>query len=86
MITVYDKYVELGQTADLFHAFAPYRDRLLCFFRRHVLQPPDVSPYGKSVLCMAEWDGQRLHSEREIFLGGEDPRVVAHDAKIYVFT
>jgi hypothetical protein len=83
-IPLYYKFVRVGETADLFHSFAPVGNELICAFRRHRIV--DFNEWGtrenfyESQTMLQRFDvatGSPISQPKEAMARGEDPRCIS---------
>jgi hypothetical protein len=90
-IPLYYQLVQAGETADLFHSFAPVGDELICAFRRHRIV--DYAEWGsgenyyESRIMTQRFDistGTPLSAPEEAMAMGEDPRCVSVQGRPFI--
>jgi len=92
-IPIYYKFVHAGETADLFHSFAPVGNELICAFRRHKIV--DFAEWGSSEnfyesrTMLQRFDpstGTPISEPEEAMAAGEDPRCVSVQGRPFVLS
>ena len=92
-IPLYYQFVQAGQTADLFHSFAPVGNELICAFRRHKIV--DFAQWGsgddfyESRIMLQRFDvstGSPLSEPEEVMAAGEDPRCISIGGRAFLFS
>jgi hypothetical protein len=92
-IPIYYKFVRTGETADLFHSFAPDGNELICAFRRHRIV--DFSEWGTGenfyesrtmVQRFDVTDGTPISEPEEAMAMGEDPRCVSIEGRPFILS
>jgi hypothetical protein len=83
-IPLFYRFVPVGDTADLFHSFAPNGNELICAFRRHKIvdfaQWGSAENYYQSKIMLQRFDisqGTPISEPEEAMAMGEDPRCIS---------
>jgi hypothetical protein len=92
-IPTYCQFVRTGETADLFHSFAPVGNELICAFRRHKIV--DFAEWGtaenfyESRIMLQRFDisaGTPISEPEEAMAMGEDPRCVSVQGRPFILS
>jgi hypothetical protein len=92
-IPIYCQFVLAGETADLFHSFAPVGNELICAFRRHKIV--DFAEWGaapnfyESRIMRQPFDVQRgtaTSPPEEVMTMGEDPRCISVQGRPFLLS
>jgi hypothetical protein len=92
-IPLYYKFVHTGETADLFHSFAPIGNELICAFRRHKIvdyaEWGSAENYYESKVMLQRFNicaGTPISEPEEAMAMGEDPRCVSVRGRPFVLS